>query len=65
MGRTVFHKLGSDLRFQVAYALVAIAISLVVVLVTGRPGWGGLMLSASTFVIAGAKYRHEQASLNR
>jgi uncharacterized membrane protein len=62
MARTVFHKLGSDLRFQVAYVLLAVAVSLVVVLVTGSPGTGGLVASALAFVSAGAKYRHEQAS---
>jgi uncharacterized membrane protein len=65
MARAVYHKLGSDLRFKVAYVLLAIAISLVVVLVTGSLGTGGLVASALAFVSAGAKYQHEQASLSR
>ncbi len=65
MARTVFHKLGSDWRIQAACALLAVAVSLVVSLVSGRLGPGGLVLSVFALVLAGAKYRHEQAPLNR
>lgn len=65
MARTVLDKLGSDLRVQVAYVLLAFAVSLVAVLVTGRLGMAGLVLSVSGIVLAGIKYRHERVSLDR
>lgn len=65
MARTVLDKLGSDQRVQVAYVLLAFAVSLVAVLVTGRLGMAGLVLSVSGLVLAGIKYRHERVSLDR
>jgi len=65
MARTVLDRLGSDLRIQVACALFAVAVSLVVVLVTRSVGAGGLVLSVFGLVLAGVKYRHEQVSLDR
>jgi len=65
MARAVFDKLGADLRFQVAYVVLAFAVSLVLVVVTERLGAGGLVLSVFGLVLAGVKYRHEQVSLHR
>lgn len=64
MARTVLHKLGTDLRFQVAFVLLAFAISSVVGLVTERLGAAGLVLCLFALVAAGAKLQHEK-SLDR
>lgn len=65
MARTVLDRLGSDLRVRVACVLLAVVASLVVALIAGRPGPGGLVLSVFALVLAGARYRHEQASTDR
>jgi uncharacterized membrane protein len=65
MAHTVFHKLSTDWRFQATFGLLAVAISVVISLVTGEVGAGGLVLSVSAMLLGGAKYRHERSSLPR
>jgi hypothetical protein len=63
--RTVFHKLGTDLKLQVAVVLLAVAASVVVLLVTESLGASALVLSVFGIVVGGAKAWHEQSSLSR
>jgi hypothetical protein len=62
---TVVDELGTDWRFQVAFVLLGVAISIAVGLITERLSASGLGLSVTGLVLGGAKYRHERPSSNR
>lgn len=65
MLRTAFHRLASDVRFQVTLALLVIAASVVALVITGSPGTIGLVLSVIAIVAGGAKAWHQQSSPSR
>jgi hypothetical protein len=55
MPHTAFQKLSTDWRFQVTFGLLAVAISVVISLVTGKVGAGGLVLSVLAMLLGGAQ----------
>lgn len=62
MVRTLFRKLGTDLRFQVAFLLLVVLLSVVVGLVTERVVTGFMVLNVFSIVVGGAKYREERSA---
>lgn len=61
MARTLFRKLGTDSRFQVAFLLLVVVLSVVVGLVTERVVAGFMVLNVFSIVVGGAKYWQERS----
>lgn len=62
MAHTVFQRLGTDLRFQIAFLLVGVAISVAVGLLTGRLAYAALLVNAFNMVVVVARYRQQRSS---
>jgi hypothetical protein len=62
MARTVVHKLGTDLRFRLAFLLVGVAIAVPVGLVTGKLANATIVTSVFIILSGLAGYREERLS---
>lgn len=60
MARTVAHRLGTDLRFQMGFLLLGVVIAVSVGLITDKLGAVGLVLGLFSIVVGLCKSRNER-----